>query len=136
MDKAKIDEIRQWVRKAQNDLGSAKRLSSGQEVFPDTAVYHCQQAAEKVLKAYLTLTDVPFAKIHDLSALVDECLKSDKAFEQLRDAAEVLTPYGTAFRYPGEVLEPEASDVQEAITLAESVVNFIIQKIPDEAKTV
>jgi len=48
-----------------HDLGSAKRLISGDEPFLDTAVYHCQQAAEKALKAYLTLKDAPFQKIHD-----------------------------------------------------------------------
>ena len=67
MDEAKVHELRQWLIKAGHDLGSAKRLLSGDETFPDTAVYHCQQAAEKALKAYLTLKDTPFQKVHDLS---------------------------------------------------------------------
>ena len=67
MDKAKINEIRQWLVKADHDLGSAKRLMTGKDSFLDTAVYHCQQAAEKALKAYLTLKDTPFQKVHDLT---------------------------------------------------------------------
>jgi HEPN domain-containing protein len=29
----------------------------GEEPYLDTAVYHCQQAAEKAIKAYLTYRD-------------------------------------------------------------------------------
>jgi len=37
-------------------------FQGGDEPFLDTAVYHCQQAAEKALKAYLTLKDAPFQR--------------------------------------------------------------------------
>ena len=54
MDEATIHEVRQWLHKADHDLRSAVLLMSGdEEPLLDTAVYHCQQAAEKVLKAYL-----------------------------------------------------------------------------------
>lgn len=134
MDEAKIHEIQQWLIKAEHDLGSAKRLFMGDEPFFDTSAYHCQQAAEKALKAYLTLKDVAFEKIHDLSALIEQCMELDETFNQLRDVAEVLTPYATAFRYPGDVLEPDPSDVEEAIRLAEFAMNFILQRMPDEVK--
>jgi|SRR5450756_1552873 HEPN domain-containing protein len=76
MDDPKIHEVFQWLVKAEHDIGSACRLISGDIPYLDTAVYHCQQAAEKSLKAYLTLKDTPFQKIHDLSFLVD-CLISN-----------------------------------------------------------
>jgi HEPN domain len=41
----------------------------GQEPYLDTAVYHCQQAAEKALKAFLTARDIAFEKTHNLVAL-------------------------------------------------------------------
>lgn len=52
MDEAKVHEIRQWLIKANHDIGSAQRLLTGDAPFLDTAVYHCQQAAEKTLAAY------------------------------------------------------------------------------------
>jgi hypothetical protein len=68
MDEATINEVRQWLHKADHDLRSAARLMSGDdEPLLDTAVYHCQQAAEKALKAYLTAHAVVFSKIHLLS---------------------------------------------------------------------
>lgn len=107
MDEAKIHEIRQWLIKADHDLGSARRLLAGDEPFLDTAVYHCQQAAEKGLKAYLTLKDTSFQKVHDLSVLIEQCMELDRTFAQISDISEILSPYATAFRYPGDVLEPD-----------------------------
>ena len=55
-------------------------------------------------------------------------------FEQFIDISEVLTPYATVFRYPGDVLEPASSEAEEAIKMAEDVFNFIFEKMPDEVK--
>lgn len=134
MDEAKLHEIRQWLIKADHDLRSAERLITGTPPLLDTAVYHCQQAAEKALKAYLTLKDSPFQKIHILSVLIEQCLEFDSSFERIRDVADILTPFATAFRYPGDVLEPEPADAEEAYRLANQVLDFIVQKMPDEAK--
>lgn len=132
MDEATIHEVRQWLHKAAHDIKSAFRLMSGdEEPLLDTAVYHCQQAAEKALKGYLTAHGVMFPKIHLLSPLVSLCADIDSSFTQLYDAAEVLTPLATEFRYPGDILEPEASDAEEAYRLAEQVVVFVITRLPD-----
>lgn len=64
MDEAKTHEIRQWLFKARHDLRSASRLFTDEPPILDTAAYHCQQAAEKALKAFLVLHDVQFSKIH------------------------------------------------------------------------
>jgi HEPN domain-containing protein len=134
MDEAKPNEILQWLTKAKHDLGSAQLLFAGEPNFLDTAVYHCQQCVEKALKAYLTLKDTPFEKIHDLSVLIEECINVDRNFEQLRDLAEILTPYAIAFRYPGEILEPELLDAEEALNLAKKAFDFVLECIPREIK--
>lgn len=134
MDEAKIFEIRQWLIKSEHDLGSAKRLITGDEPFLDTAVYHCQQAAEKAFKAYLTLKDIRFQKVHDLSILIDQCIESDTSFKKISNISDILTPYASAFRYPGDVLEPYPSDAEEAVKLAEKVLNFVLERMPEELK--
>jgi len=48
--------------KAQHDLRSARRLFSDEPPILDTVAFHCQQAAEKGLKAFLTLHDTPFSE--------------------------------------------------------------------------
>lgn len=134
MDKAKLHEIRHWMIKARHDLGSARRLMAGEEPYLDTAVYHCQQAAEKALKAYLTLQDAPFQKVHDLAVLIEQCISIDRDFEQLIGISDTLTPYATAFRYPGDILEPDRADAEEALKLAERVVDFIVKRMPMEVR--
>jgi len=132
MDEAKLQEIKQWLLKADHDLASAGLLLASEPPLRDTAVYHCQQAAEKALKAYLTLQDTPFQKVHILSVLVDQCEKFDQSFEGLREAADILTPYATAFRYPGDILEPSSDDAAEALMLARKVMDFVTEKMPSD----
>jgi HEPN domain-containing protein len=45
--------ITSWLIKAENDLASAQRLIEIQPSILDTACFHCQQAVEKNLKAFL-----------------------------------------------------------------------------------
>jgi HEPN domain-containing protein len=46
---AKHELVRSWLVKAARDLASASRLAAGPEPYLDTAIYHCQQAAEKAV---------------------------------------------------------------------------------------
>jgi len=134
MDDQGDEEVFQWLIKAQHDIGSARRLISGDIPYLDTAVYHCQQAAEKALKAYLILKAVPFQKIHDLSFLVEQCKELDIEFEQILYISSILTPYAIAFRYPGDVIEPDPKEADEALTLAVEVFDFVLNKMPDDVR--
>ena len=68
MDESKRREIRQWIVKAGRDLRSARRLFSDTPPLLDTAAYHCQQAAEKALKAPLAMQDPPYQEKHLLAS--------------------------------------------------------------------
>jgi HEPN domain-containing protein len=92
--------------------------------------FHCQQAAEKALKAYLTWSEKPFEKTHSLVALVGECLLNDSSFNELRTAATTLNPYAVALRYPGDMPELSEAEAQEALALAREVWEFVLERIP------
>jgi len=109
-------------------------LAFGEKWLGDTAVYHCQQAAEKSLKAYLALNGSQIQKIHDLTVLLSQCERYHAAFSQLLDACEILPPYGTLFRYPGTALTPKKSDVEEAVQLATEVYEFTVSHMPVEVQ--
>lgn len=134
MDEAKVHEIRTWLRKALHDLRAAERLLLGPDPLCDAAGFHCQQAAEKALKAYLTWRDEPFEKTHSLVALVAKWLAWDPSFEELRTAATTLTPYAVASRYPGDLPELTEAEAQEALTLARQVWDFVLQRLPSEVQ--
>jgi len=124
-------EIISWLIKSRHDLGSAERLMEGDTPYLDTAVYHCQQAAEKAVKAYLRYHAIPFEKTHNLVSLVSLCFSLEPGFEQWKDTAAVLTPYATEFRYPGDVLEPTPEEANRALTQARAFVRFIMDHLPE-----
>lgn len=134
MDEAKYSEVKGWLTKSQRDLKSARRLIMGDEPLLDTAVYHCQQAAEKAIKAYLTYRDIPFEKTHNLVALLSLCLRVEPEWVVWKRMAEVLTPYATEFRYPGDVVEPSWEEAEEALSLAEAFVRFVLQRMPEDVR--
>ena len=45
--------IESWLNKAEHDLLSAQRLLEIEPMILDNACFHCQQAIEKCLKAFL-----------------------------------------------------------------------------------
>jgi HEPN domain-containing protein len=49
----------------------------------DDPMFHCQQAAEKALKAYLTWHDRPFRRTHDLVELGNQCVEIDHTLDPL-----------------------------------------------------
>jgi len=134
MDKAKCEEIYQWLIKADHDLRSARRLFSDDPPLLDTAAYHCQQSVEKALKAFLVLNDVQFSKIHLLSPLVEQCIDVDEGFVRFRETAEILTPFATVFRYPGDAVEPERSHVEEGLRLASMVIEYVVDRMPEKIR--
>ena len=134
MNEEKHTEVRNWLIKSLHDLGSARRLMEGDEPYLDTAVYHCQQAAEKVLKAFLTYHDILFERTHDLIELLELSLAQEPAFKQWREVAEELTPYAVQYRYPSDVLEPSQSDAKAALQHTQAFMNFIFGLLSDEVK--
>ena len=134
MNEEKCAEVRKWLIKSQHDLGSAGRLLEGDKPYLDTAVYHCQQAAEKALKAFLTYHDIEFEKSHDLTELVTLSMTVEPAFERWREVAEELTPYAVQFRYPADVLEPELSEAQGALQRAQAFMDFVWGLLPEEVR--
>ncbi len=131
MDSAKYEEVQQWLIKSQRDLKVAWVLFEHKESLLDFVVYHCQQSAEKSLKAYLTHQNITFRKTHDLDVLIDLCSLSEPSFQDLKDGADILTPYATEFRYPSDTIEPERYEAEEALEIANSVLNFVIKLLPD-----
>ena len=134
MDEAKRDEIRAWIAKASQDLGAAEWLLASPDPFYSPVGFHCQQAAEKVLKAYLTWRDEPFEKTHSLVALVGKCLPFDAAFQALRTATTTLTPYAITARYPGDLAELTETEAKEALELARQVKEFVLKRLPPEVQ--
>jgi HEPN domain-containing protein len=93
-------------------------------------VFHCQQAAEKTLKAFLVWHDRPFRRIHDLVELGQQCVALDASLEPLLRRAAPLTEYAWKFRYPGESEEPSKEEAEQALGVAREVHGAILACLP------
>ena len=62
-------EAQAWLRKADDDVRSAQVDLAADPPLIEDALFHCQQAAEKAAKAFLTAHDTIFRKTHDLDEL-------------------------------------------------------------------
>lgn len=124
-----------WMVKAWRDLETARRAATGQPPFYDVAVCHCQQAAEKAVKAFLVHHGKSYEKTHDIEVLVDHASEVESNFSQLADAADALTPYATRFRYPNATfaVEPQPTEYEEAVKFAQTIYDFVLNVLPAEA---
>ncbi len=76
----------EWVVKAESDFHSADALLHTLEVpEADTASFHCQQCAEKYLKAFLTENKIRFERTHILMDLLELCIPAGKDFRTIAD---------------------------------------------------
>ena len=91
----------QWVLKAEDDIESARTLAALAKPKRDATCFHCQQAAEKYLKALLQETGLAVPRTHELEDLLDVLLPHDATLAPLRRSLRSLTPYAVNFRYPG-----------------------------------
>lgn len=122
--------LQAWWTKSCRDLAAVRLLLAAEPPALDIAVYHCQQAAEKAIKAWLVWKEVPFPKTHDLNRLLGLCAPLEPEFENLRPHAAFLNPFAAEFRYPGDVSEPAREDAFEGLRLAAEVLDFVKQHCP------
>jgi len=134
MDEALAKFTREWLTKALHDLQTA-RITAGAVDGPlDTAIYHCQQAAEKALKGWLSSNNLSFEKTHDIRRLIRQAAGASAGFSRFTTAAEVLTPYVSAFRYPGltDQSMPTREEFEEALRHAQAIFDFVLKLLPTE----
>jgi HEPN domain-containing protein len=136
MSAAKDELVRSWLIKAHRDLLSARELAEATSPLLDTAAYHCQQAAEKAIKGYLLFHDVRFEKSHDIELLVGQASAIDRSFSVCVEAARLLTPLAVEYRYPGDYIEPEPEEFQEAFDTAQGIFDFVVSKLPERFQSV
>jgi len=118
------------LRKALQDLRRIDPCLEDEPPDRADALFHCQQAVEKAVKACLTWHDVPFPKTHDLAALGAQCSEVDPALGSALAQVDELTPYAWSYRYPAELIEPPEADALEAKGLATQIVEAITSRLP------
>jgi HEPN domain-containing protein len=105
---------RDWVKKAEEDYLAALDLSRRRKSqLHNTVCFHCQQSAEKYLKARIEEAGLRIPRTHDLESLLNILLQVEPLWAALRPALQNLTDFAVDFRYPGN--EANKQDAQTAV---------------------
>ncbi len=111
---------REWMEKAESDYQLALALSRRRRiVFHDQQCFHCQQSAEKYLKARLEEANILPLKTHDLKKLLALLLPLEPLWSALSAACASLSDFAVEFRYPGDTAT--ARQAREALRDAKAI---------------
>lgn len=118
-----------WLAKADSDLLNIDNNLAAERVPWDTVCFHAQQAAEKLLKAYLVYHGRTPTRTHDLVALLARCVEVDTGLAVLEDDCRSLTYYAVGSRYPNDLFDPEEGDARamlEALRRIKAVIQSLL----------
>ncbi|HNW15797.1 MAG TPA: HEPN domain-containing protein [bacterium] len=117
--------VSEWIKKADTDLDVATFLfKNGMNL--EIVAFHCQQAAEKYLKAFLVSRNIKIAKTHDLDALLLICASEDKAFNEFdRITLSAMTDFAVEYRYPVFHSNPLTEEVENYLKTTEYLGNKV-----------
>lgn len=132
MDELTRQAIARWIEKAERDLLTARTILREEPRLTDIICYHCQQCAEKALKACLVKADVHVEKTHYLRRLLALCVDVEPGLEDLDPIATSLSDYATV-RYPDDGREIPASEATQAIEDAARVLDRVRARLATTA---
>jgi HEPN domain-containing protein len=95
------------LRKAGQDEALLDEVLASETVNDEVIGFHCQQAAEKILKALLSDLGVRFRKTHNIRSLMRLIADSGCPLPAELTGLEEFTPFAVAYRY--EDYEPDSS---------------------------
>lgn len=126
-----LEIARQWLAKAMNDLLNADNNLKSEVIPFDTVCFHCQQAAEKFLKAYLVGNGQEYPFTHDLFLILEKILSFNSEVDELRDSLAILMPYAVEVRYPDDWYMPSDEDAKEAREAVNKVRDWLENALPN-----
>lgn len=127
MNSATKDFIKQWLLKANEDLLVINRLTEYEIITTSSVCFHCQQAVEKFLKAFLIANGVEIKKTHNIEYQLSECADFDSDFVDI-DPKE-LSEFSVDARYPGDMFIPDNDETLEYKNLAFEIKELVERKI-------
>ena len=119
--------IKQWLLKANEDLLVVNKLTEFEIIATSSVCFHCQQAVEKLLKAFLISKGVEIRKTHNIEYLLVECSDFDSDFSEIDP--KNLSDFGVDVRYPGDMYVPSDDETLEHKEIAENIKELVENKL-------
>ena len=118
----------QLLAKAREDEVLVEEVCASERISDEIVGFHCQQAAEKLLKAVMMEQGIHYRRTHDLRELMDGLADAGHVLPEGLVDLDVLTPYGTFFRYEGIPANSEL-DRAGASSMLRSLRRWVEQKL-------
>ena len=120
--------IDKWIEFAKNDLLVARDLQLQKGYVYRAVLTHCQQSAEKYLKAFLLMFLTGLHKTHDLVFLNKKCNEFDSSFGSWNESLAWLSAIYIESRYPDDFEDIDKEDAMKALEIANGFEEFIKDK--------
>ncbi|OGL48663.1 MAG: hypothetical protein A2161_21450 [Candidatus Schekmanbacteria bacterium RBG_13_48_7] len=133
-EEVRIEDTKAWFRRACIDQRAAKHDLIADPPLLEDAAFHCQQAAEKIMKTFLCWHDHPFRKTHSLEELGEQCLGIDPDLKRHVDPVVPITEYAWKFRYPGELEELTTENIKDFLEIVQHLFEAVLKRIPEEVQ--
>jgi HEPN domain-containing protein len=127
MNKDLRDYILQWFERADHDIIAATTLLESSPLVLDIVSFHCQQAVEKYLKAYLAYKSIDFGRTHNLTLLQKQAVDVDTGYS-IFDFGR-LNEFAVQARYPDYPETPTITEAKEFLDIAERIKKLVRSKI-------
>ncbi len=122
-------KVKDWIDKADHDLGSAKLIYLHIPDYFDTIAFHCQQATEKYLKSVLEYYVIEFHRSHNLVYLLDLLAQRIDIAENIYDKAIMLNGFSVQIRYPDNTIYLTKEELETSISISQEFRDFAIKTI-------
>src|SRR5262245_31215274 len=120
-EQARRSEVLEWIAMADEDLEVARRCLSTDAAIIGAAAYHCQQAAEKLIKAGLIAHGRAFRNTHDLEELADALAAAVPSLTASLAPVRPLTFWNFAFRDPMPTRDETPPSAGELTAILEDI---------------
>ncbi len=124
-------DYHKWMNRAAQDLRTIENnFKDDPEFLASVNCYLAQQAAEKLLKAFLLSHEIHLPKTHDLMFLFKSCIDIQAEFQPIKEPLEILNLYAIEARYPGDFFDQitavQGQEAYEAVSRVRELVEGML----------
>ena len=134
--RARWQVVERWLRVAANGRQTIMVCLGADPPLVASAAFHCQQAAEKLLKGFHVLAGKRFRKTHSLEDLGAAAEASFPDIADLVTAVRAWTSWVGVFRYPSSdgsaEPEPDQDELGRAIAVVDALAERLRSKRPPD----
>ena len=118
------------LRKAAQDEALVDQVLASYQVSDEIIGFHCQQAAEKILKAFLSDLGVRSRKTHEIGALMSVVAEAGHPLPAQFENLDALTPFAAIYGYK-DYDAPVSLDRTAARTILRQLRSWVESKLQE-----